>query len=108
MENSVEEGKTIAITSYILIVGVPIAMSMNSENKNSFASFHIRQSLGISLTFLSLGLIISNFNSLLITVPMWISVSVLMTYGIVSAINGSKKPIPILGHYFQNWFKAIS
>jgi len=62
MENSVEEGKTIAITSYILIVGVPIAMSMNSENKNSFASFHIRQSLGISLTFISLGLIISNFN----------------------------------------------
>jgi uncharacterized membrane protein len=108
MENSVEEGKTIAITSYILFVGVPIAMSMNSENKNSFASFHIRQSLGISLTFISLGLIISNFNSLLITVPMWISVSVLMAYGIVSAINGSEKPIPILGHYFQNWFKAIS
>ena len=60
MENSVEEGKTIAITSYILIVGVLIAMSMNSENKNSFASFHIRQALGISLTFISLGLIISN------------------------------------------------
>ena len=48
MENSVEEGKTIAITSYILIVGVLIAMSMNSENKNSFASFHIRlQNCGI-------------------------------------------------------------
>jgi hypothetical protein len=57
MENSVEEGKTIAITSYILIVGVFIAMSMNSENKNSYASFHIRQALGISLTFISLGLI---------------------------------------------------
>ena len=108
MANSVEEGKTIAITSYILIVGVPIAMSMNIENKNSFASFHIRQALGISLTFISLGLIISNFNSLLITIPMWISVSVLMTYGIISAINGSVKPIPILGRYFQNWFKNIS
>jgi uncharacterized membrane protein len=108
MENSVEEGKTAAITSYVLIVGVLIAMSMNSENKNSFASFHIRQALGISLTFISLGLIISNFDSLMISAPMWISVSILWSYGIFSAINGSTKPMPLLGNYFQKWFKSIS
>jgi hypothetical protein len=61
MNNTIEEGKATAITSYILIVGVLIAISMNSENKNSFASFHIRQGLGLSITFISLGLIISNF-----------------------------------------------
>ena len=108
MENSVEEGKTAAITSYILFVGVLIAMSMNSENKNSFASFHIRQALGISLTFISLGLIISNFDSLMISAPMWISVSVLWSYGIFSAINGTTKPMPLLGNYFQKWFNSIS
>ena len=108
MENSVEEGKTAAITSYVLIVGVLIAMSMNSESKNSFASFHIRQALGISLTFISLGLIISNFDSLMISAPMWISVSVLWSYGMFSAINGTTKPLPLLGNYFQKWFKSIS
>jgi uncharacterized membrane protein len=108
MENTIEEGKTAAITSYVLIVGVLIAMSMNSENKNSFASFHIRQALGISLTFISLGLIISNFDSLMISAPMWISVSILWSYGIFSAINGTTKPIPLLGNYFQKWFKSIS
>jgi uncharacterized membrane protein len=108
MENSVEEGKIAAITSYVLIVGVLIAMSMNSESKNSFASFHIRQALGISLTFISLGLIISNFDSLMISAPMWISVSILWSYGIFSAINGTTKPIPLLGNYFQKWFKSIS
>jgi uncharacterized membrane protein len=108
MENSVEEGKIAAITSYVLVVGVLIAMSMNSENKNSFASFHIRQALGISLTFISLGLIISNFDSLMISAPMWISVSVLWSYGIFSAINGTTKPLPLLGNYFQKWFKSIS
>ena len=108
MENSVEEGKLAALTSYVLIVGVLIAMSMNSESKNSFASFHIRQALGISLTFISLGLIISNFDSLMISAPMWISVSVLWSYGIFSAINGTTKPIPLLGNYFQKWFKSIS
>jgi uncharacterized membrane protein len=108
MKNTIEEGKIAAITSYVLIVGVFIAMSMNSESKNSFASFHIRQALGISLTFISLGLIISNFDSLMISAPMWIFVSILWSYGIFSAINGTTKPMPILGNYFQKWFKNIS
>jgi uncharacterized membrane protein len=108
MNNTIEKGKTAAITSYILGVGVFIAMSMNSEDKNTFASFHIRQGLGITLTFISLGLIISNFDSLLISVPMWIFVSVLWSYGIFSAIKGETKPMPLLGALFQKWFSNIS
>lgn len=108
MNHSVEEGKTAAITSYILIVGVLIAMSMNSENKNSFASFHIRQALGLSITFVSLGLIINNFNSLMISSAMWLFVSVLWVYGIFSAIKGETKPLPLLGNFFQKAFKSIS
>jgi uncharacterized membrane protein len=108
MNNTIEAGKTAAITSYILGIGVFIAMSMNSEDKNTFASFHIRQGLGITLTFISLGLIISNFDSLLISAPMWIFVSVLWSYGIFSAIKGETKPMPLLGTYFQKWFSNIS
>ena len=108
MNNTIETGKTAAITSYILGIGVFIAMSMNSEDKNTFASFHIRQGLGITLTFISLGLIISNFDSLLISAPMWIFVSVLWSYGIFSAIKGKTKPMPLLGGYFQKWFSNIS
>ncbi|MFD1606025.1 hypothetical protein ACFSJW_05430 [Flavobacterium artemisiae] len=107
MNNTVQEGKSIAITSYILIVGVLIAMSMNSENKNSFASFHIRQALGLSLTFISFGALTSNFDSFFITFPMWICVSVLWTYGIFTAIQGQMRPIPLLGGLFQKWFKSI-
>ncbi|MRX39802.1 hypothetical protein GJU43_11000 [Flavobacterium sp. LC2016-23] len=107
MNNSIEEGKTAAITSYILIVGVLIAMSMNSENKNSFASFHIRQALGLSLAFISFGAIISNFDSFFITFPMWICISVLWSYGIFSAIQGQTRPIPLVGELFQKWFRSI-
>lgn len=107
--NSIEKGKTAAITSYILIIGVFIAMSMNSgEEKNSFASYHIRQALGLSITFISLGLIISNFDSPMISISMWIFLTVLWTYGIFGAINGETKPIPLLGNYFQKWFTSIS
>jgi uncharacterized membrane protein len=109
MNHDIEKGKTAAITSYILIIGVFIAMSMNSgEEKNPFASFHIRQALGLSLIFISLGLIISNFDSPMISISMWIFLSVLWTYGIFSAINGETKPIPLLGNYFQKWLVNIS
>ena len=109
MNQDIEKGKIAAITSYILIIGVFIAMSMNSgEEKNTFASFHIRQALGLSLIFISLGLIISNFDSLMISISMWIFLSVLWTYGIFSAINGETKPIPLLGNYFQRWLGNIS
>jgi uncharacterized membrane protein len=108
MNNSIEKGKTAAITSYILIIGVFIAMSINSgEEKNTFATFHIRQALGLSFTFISLGLIISNFDSPMISISMWVFLSVLWTYGIFSAINGQTKPIPLLGTYFQKWFSSI-
>lgn len=108
MNNTVEEGKTAAITSYILVVGVFIAMSMNGETKNPYASFHIRQALGLSITFISLGLIISNFDSILISGPMWLFVSVLWTYGIFTAIRGETKPIPLLGKFFQKWLKNVA
>lgn len=106
--NSPENGRNAAITSYILIIGVFIAMSMNSENKNSFASFHIRQALGLSLTFISLGLIISNFDNMMISSAMWIFVSILWAYGIFSAIKGETKPVPLLGELFQKSFKSIT
>jgi uncharacterized membrane protein len=107
-KETIEAGKSTAITSYILGIGVFIAMSMNAENKNPFATFHIRQGLGFTLTFISLGLIISNFDSLLISFPMWIFISILWSYGIFTAIKGETKPIPLLGTYFQKWLSNIS
>ncbi|MBF6608765.1 MAG: hypothetical protein ITG00_08515 [Flavobacterium sp.] len=107
MDNDIEQGKTAAITGYILVVGVLIAMSMNSDPKSNFASFHIRQALGLSLTFISLGLIISNFDSMALSVSMWIFISVLWMYGLFSAIKGETQPVPLLGDYFQKWFKNI-
>lgn len=107
MSESVEDGKMAAIISYIMIIGVFIALSMNSEKRNAFASFHIRQSLGLSITFVSLGLLVSNFDSLMISSAMWLFVSVLWAFGIYTAIVGQTKPIPLLGVLFQKAFKSV-
>ena len=39
-------------------------MSMNADAKNEFARFHIRQALGLSISFIALGLLLSNFNAI--------------------------------------------
>ena len=103
----IKEGKTAAITSYILIVGVLIAYSINSETKNKFAAFHIRQGLGLTLTFIILGVSISSFESIYVAAPMWVFVSVLTIYGIFTAAKGETTPLPLLGTIFQKWFKTI-
>lgn len=107
MESNIKEGKTAAIISYILIFGPLIAISMNSENKNTFASFHIRQGLGITLTFILLGLTISHFESIMIAAPMWVFISVLSVYGIFTAARGETSPLPLLGSFFQKWLKFL-
>lgn len=108
MDNqTINEGRTAAITSYIIIVGVLIALSMNSENKNQFASFHIRQGLGLTLTFIILGVSISYFDNIMIAAPMWIFVSILTIYGIFTAAKGELTPLPLLGKLFQKTFKNI-
>ena len=106
-KQTIDEGRSIAITSYILIVGVLIALSINSENKNKFASFNIRQGLGLTLTFIVLGVSISSFESIMVAAPMWIFISILTIYGIFTAVKGETTPLPLLGNLFQKWFKSI-
>lgn len=109
IENTKPQENSIAIIAYITIIGLIVAFVMNSEKKNAFASYHIKQSLGIALFALAimivgmipvLGWIISILGFFLI-VFLWIT-------GLVNAINGKKKPVPILGGKFEEWFKNIN
>ncbi len=104
----ITEGKTIAIIAYITFIGLIIAFVLNIEKKNSFALYHIRQSLGLVLTALVLGIIniipilgwvISIIGSIILLI-MWIS-------GLISALNGKEKPVFLLGEKFQEWFRDI-
>lgn len=108
MNSSVETGKTAAILSYITIVGTIIAYFINNDNKNTFASFHIRQALGIHITYFLLGALVSIFDSWMITITFWIFIIILWGYGLVTAIQGEQKEVPMLGNNFQKWFSTIN
>ncbi len=96
----VEEGKTMAILSYVTLIGWVIALVMNSEKKNSFAKWHMRQSLLLGLAFFLTWIPFLGWILALVLLVLWVM-------GLISAINGQEKEVPVLGKYAQEWFKGL-
>lgn len=102
------EGKNIAVIAYITIIGLIIAFVMNNEKKEPFASYHIKQSLGLALTGLALGIIgivpiigwLINIVGIFVLIYMWI-------VGLMNAINGKESNVPFLGKKYNEWLKNI-
>jgi uncharacterized membrane protein len=107
MNSQTNNGKAAAIVAYITIVGTIIAYFMNNDSKHPLASFHIRQALGIHITFYLLGVIVSWFNSWLVSAPFYLFILVLWGYGILAAVQGERNEVPLLGKQFQKWFSTI-
>jgi uncharacterized membrane protein len=107
--NDIERGRKYAIISYLTIIGVIIAYYLNNEDdkKSIFASFHIRQSLGLWLTFYALGYIIGSFDSWLVSSGFYVFFAVLFIYGFINALNRKALPVPLLGNYYQKLFKNL-
>lgn len=91
--------KTVGIIAYLTLIGWIIALVLNNP-KSDFASFHIRQMLGLILL------------SLIGIIPIigWIFsifVFVLWILGFIGAVQGEKKPVPLFGEMFQKWFSTL-
>jgi len=104
---TVNEGKTIAIISYITIIGTIIAFIMNNDKHNSFAAFHIRQALGLVLLGFAVNLLGRYIDSPIPFGILGFGVLILWVIGLVGAIQGEEKSIPLLGDQFQEWFRNI-
>jgi len=108
MDNqTIEEGKTISIVAYLTIIGSIIALIMNNDKKNKFAAFHVRQGLGLCLTYVILGYFIGNFNSWNVSIGFWICFGILLFYGVFGAISGKTLEVPLLGPIYQKIFSSI-
>ena len=95
--------KTLAIISYITIIGWIIALILD-EKKDKLVRFHLRQYLIIF--FASIVTSIFGFIPVL-SLLLALGVLILWIMGLVSAIQGEKKEIPLLGAYAQKWFTFI-
>jgi uncharacterized membrane protein len=121
MENPIntDNGKTASIISYFTIIGWLIAyFGFHQNNKTSLGSYQLRQTLLLHLVYM-----IVRYGLSFILVTVWLSTGVFSLYyllrlielvffvlwiiGFIGAINGEKKPIPILGDYAQTLFSSI-
>lgn len=91
------EDKTVAILSYITLIGFIAAIVINSNKKTQLGAFHLRQTLGIFICTLPIIIPFLGWIWAVFVFVMWIM-------GLLSAIKGEMKPVPLLGPLFQKWF----
>ncbi|MBW2965987.1 hypothetical protein KY342_02705 [Candidatus Woesearchaeota archaeon] len=101
MEKKDDQSKLVAILSYITLIGWVVALILNMQKKTELGSFHIRQALLIMIVGIVLWWI---------PVIGWILniiVFVFWVMGLVYAIQGQQKEVPLIGAYAQQWFKGL-
>lgn len=96
-----------AILSYLSIIGTVIAIVLNNTEKNSFVSFHIRQNLGINILYFANQWILYTFFGWLIAFSAGIAILALWGIGFLGVLQGETKLVPVVGIYFQKWFKTL-
>jgi len=103
------EDRTVAILTYLTLIGFIVAIVIHSNKKTALGAFHLRQGLGLVVTAIALG--VGGF--LLMFIPIigglavmaaWLAFLVMWLMGLIAAVNGQQKPMPILGEQYQKWF----
>ena len=122
MENNLttgDNGKTAAIISYFSIVGWLIAyFAMHKDNKTELGSYQLRQTLLLNIAAIVLGwglgfvlgiLIVSTgiYALIYISYIVQLAIFIIWIIGLIGAINGEKKPMPIIGEKAQTMFPSI-
>jgi uncharacterized membrane protein len=96
-----DQAKTVAIISYITLIGWVIAFIISQGKKTDFGSFHLRQALLLAIA----GVVF-----MWIPVIGWLLNIVVLVFaimGLVYAIQDQKKEVPVVGSLAQQWFKGL-
>ena len=108
----IAEGQTFAILSYALsLTLLPFFFVPLIQRNNSFSLYHAKQSLVLWI----LGVISLYVGSLLMVicvgfiliVAALVFLAVLDIVGLIHAIKGEQKPLPLVGEWAETWFKGI-
>ena len=99
------EDRTVAILSYITIIGFIAAIFMHQSHKTRLGAFHLRQMLGVALTAMA-GAVCGVVPILgwIVWFVVVVGVFVLWFMGLLSALKGETRPVPLLGEHYQKWF----
>lgn len=116
-----EDDYIVGILAYLTVIGFIVALVLNSDKvdeQKKFGAFHLRQALGlhlgsfilyvgyaiISAVFFAIGTIFG-FIANLLFILIVITVLAFVVIGVLAAIEGKQKPLPLIGEYIQSIMK---
>ncbi|MBC7866846.1 MAG: hypothetical protein H7X88_04865 [Gloeobacteraceae cyanobacterium ES-bin-316] len=108
-----DNGKTAAIVGYITLIGWLISyFAIHSPNKTSLGSYHLRQTLLLMICAVVYQIVIMIVTVAMPFLGIFLSIGSLVflvfwILGLISAINGEEKPIPLIGEKAQELFKNL-
>jgi uncharacterized membrane protein len=114
-----DDGKTAGIVSYFTIIGWLIAyFAMYKDNKTALASYQLRQTLLYHIVsiviYYAAGAILAaiffSWSISLYSILIWVinlGLLIMWIVGLIGAINGDQKPIPLIGDKAQSMFSNI-
>jgi uncharacterized membrane protein len=99
------EDRTVAIVGYLTIIGFIAAIVIHMNNKTRLGAFHLRQTLGLVVTGVAAGVCsVVPILGWIVWIVVTLGLVVLWLLGILSALRGDMRPVPILGEHYQKWF----
>jgi len=104
--------KTASVVSYLSLIGWFIVYFTTTGNRSTAVRFHLKQSFGLMILCLILGILI---NATAILMPSleqamliaWLVVPLLWLAGIINALVYEERPLPLLGKFFRKSFGFI-
>jgi len=113
-----DDGKAAGIVSYFFIIGWLIAYFALHHNKNGLGSYQLRQTLLLHIISMLVVAALDIFFFYFVFSPdywaapaiNWLArtpIILLWVLGFLGAINGEKKPMPIIGEKAQSMFSGI-
>jgi uncharacterized membrane protein len=102
---SIAEDKTVAILAYVTILGFIAAIFMHQSHKTQLGAFHLRQMLGMVVTGIVGGVVgVVPILGWIVWFLVVCAMFVLWLLGLLAALRGEMRPVPILGEHYQRWF----
>ncbi|MFT3827425.1 MAG: hypothetical protein QM731_26115 [Chitinophagaceae bacterium] len=110
-----DNGKTVAMLSYLTIIGWIVALMQHNNNKTTLGAFHLRQSIALFITAIAFWVVQILFVFIpyigwLISIAfmfVYIGLFVLWIVGFIAALNGQEKAVPVIGDKAQEWFHGV-
>lgn len=105
--------KTLAIVSYITIIGWLVSFFSSTSPRDPLVKYHLKQSFGLFVIAIIYSVITNIIVSLVPAVGMILSLGSLaiLVLLILGAINASKEqqtPLPVIGKFFEDKFGFIN